>query len=141
MGKRVSRTTFIDTQFVAALVNRRDQHHQRAVELSLAFTGRPLITTELILIEIADALASHFRRESIELIEYFRQAQNVEIVALTPALIEDAFALYCSRSDKTWGMTDCVSFVVMEREQIRDALTHDQHFQQAGFSALLRAPA
>jgi len=137
----VSRTTFVDTQFVVALVNRRDQHHPKAVELSRAFTGKPLITTELILLEIGDALASHYRRESIELIEYFRRAKNVEIVSLTPALFDDAFALFCSRPDKTWGLTDCVSFIVMAREHLRDALTFDQHFEQAGFSALLRVPA
>ena len=138
MGRRVSHKTFVDTQFVVALVNRRDQHHQRAAELSFAFSGSRLITTEQILIEITDALAGHFRRESIQLIEFFRRAENVEIVPLTPTLIQEAFALYCERPDKTWGMTDCVSFVVMRRENVGQALTHDQHFEQAGFKALLR---
>lgn len=134
----MSRTTFVDTQFVIALVNRRDQDHQRAVELSHAFTNQSLLTTELVLVEIGDALAGEFRREAMQLIEFFRRAANVEIAALTPALFDDAFALYCSRHDKDWGLTDCVSFVVMSREQVRDALTFDQHFEQAGFSALLR---
>lgn len=37
-------------------------------------------------------------------------------------------------------MTDCISFVVMEEHGIRDALTADHHFTQAGFRALLREP-
>jgi uncharacterized protein len=134
----VSRTTFVDTQFVVALVNRRDQDHQRAVELSHAYTNQSLLTTELVLVEIGDALAGEFRREAVQLIEYFRQAANVEIAALTPALFAEAFALYCSRHDKAWGMTNCVSFVVMRQQKVQDALTFDQHFEQAGFSALLR---
>lgn len=134
----MSQATFVDTQFVVALINQRDQHHQRAVELSYAFTHKPLVTTELVLIEIGNALASHFRREAVELIEYFHRAENVEIVPLTPALFAEAFALYRSRGDKDWGMTDCVSFVVMRRANLHDALTFDQHFAQAGFSALMR---
>lgn len=39
--------------------------------------------------------------------------------------------------DKEWGMTDCISFVVMQDMGIIDALTTDDHFRQAGFRALL----
>lgn len=41
------------------------------------------------------------------------------------------------RLDKGWGLTDCTSFVVMEQEQITEAFTSDQHFEQAGFTKLL----
>jgi len=41
-------------------------------------------------------------------------------------------------SDKTWGLTDAVSFVVMQEQNLVDALTTDEHFHQAGFRALLR---
>jgi predicted nucleic acid-binding protein len=42
------------------------------------------------------------------------------------------------RPDKTWGFTDCISFVVMREEGLTDAVTADVHFVQAGFRALLR---
>ena len=42
------------------------------------------------------------------------------------------------RPDKDWSLIDCISFVVMENEGIKDALTADQHFEQAGFRALFR---
>jgi predicted nucleic acid-binding protein len=41
------------------------------------------------------------------------------------------------RMDKGWGLTDCTSFIVMQRYEVIDALTTDEHFQQAGFRALL----
>jgi hypothetical protein len=41
-------------------------------------------------------------------------------------------------SDRDWPLTDCISFVVMEEEQIREALTGGPHFEQAGFKALLK---
>ena len=43
-----------------------------------------------------------------------------------------------TRSDKDLALTDCISFVVMEDEGITEALTADRHFEQAGFTALLK---
>ena len=48
-----------------------------------------------------------------------------------------ALALYRDRADKTWGMTDCISFVVMRDHNLSDALTADRHFAQAGFAPLM----
>ena len=62
----------------------------------------------------------------------------MEIVPLAGPLIQRAIKLYSDRPDKEWGLTDCPSFVVMEERGVRDALTADEHFQQAGFRALLR---
>ena len=45
---------------------------------------------------------------------------------------------YEKRPDKTWSLTDCISFVVMSEEGRTEALTGDRHFEQAGFTALLR---
>jgi predicted nucleic acid-binding protein len=53
-------------------------------------------------------------------------------------LFETGVSLYASRTDKEWSLTDCISFTVMSQYGIRDALTGDRHFEQAGFRALLR---
>jgi uncharacterized protein len=45
--------------------------------------------------------------------------------------------LFFGRRDKDWGLTDCISFVLMKQEEVHDALTADIHFRQAGFNALL----
>ena len=52
-------------------------------------------------------------------------------------LFQEGLFLYSRRRDKAWPLTDCISFVVMEDEEIEDALTGDRHFEQAGFGALL----
>ena len=56
---------------------------------------------------------------------------------LSEALLQQGLALYRARPDKDWGLTDCVSFVLMKQEGITEALTADVHFRQAGFTALL----
>jgi predicted nucleic acid-binding protein len=37
-----------------------------------------------------------------------------------------------------WPLTDCISFVVMEDEDMRDTLTGERNFAQAGFTTLLK---
>jgi len=134
----VLKKIFVDTQYVAALINRRDQFHKRAMELADELDGQPLLTTDSVLIEIGNALARRCRREAVEVIERFLGSDEVEIVRTTPELLLDALTLYRTHDDKSWGMTDCISFVVMRQLGVDDALTHDQHFVQADFSALMR---
>jgi len=53
-------------------------------------------------------------------------------------LFERGIELYTARTDKQWSRTDCISFVVMKQRSIQDALTGDHHYEQAGFTALLK---
>jgi predicted nucleic acid-binding protein len=132
-------SVFVDTSFVVALVNEKDQHHERASDLAELFDGYPLVTTDAVLLEIGNALARNFREQAIEAIEDFLTSEEVELVRLDASLFQRAFDLYRTHQDKTWGMIDCVSFVVMREREIVDALTNDKDFGQAGFNALLRA--
>jgi predicted nucleic acid-binding protein len=130
---------FVDTSFVIALVNKRDQYHLRALELSSQFERRPLITTDAALLEIGNALVKNFRAASVQVISEFLASREIQIVNLYPDLFHKGFALYRSHLDKTWGLIDCVSFIVMRESGILNSLTTDRHFEQAGFRALLRS--
>ena len=52
--------------------------------------------------------------------------------------MEEWLQLYAQRLDKKWSLTDCISFAVMQRNSLTEALTGDHHFEQAGFVALLK---
>jgi predicted nucleic acid-binding protein len=133
-------SVFVDTSFVVALVNEKDQHHDRASELASLFDGYPLVTTDAVLLEVGNALARNFKEQAIEALEDFLTSDEVEIVRLDAPLFQRAFELYRTHQDKAWGMIDCVSFVVMRDRGIADALTNDKDFGQAGFVALMRTP-
>lgn len=128
---------FIDTSFVVALINQRDQYHAQALELAVRFDKRSLLTTDAVLLEIGNALARNFKEASIQIIEYFLTSDEVEIIPLNTQLFARAFELYRSHLDKSRGLIDCVSFVVMRDFGLTESLTADKHFEQAGFSALL----
>ena len=130
--------TFVDTSFVIAVVNRRDQHHAEAMGLADLYDGEPLVTTEAVLLEIGNALANQYRAEAVATIEGFLESAEVTIVRIDMGLFERGFELYKNHMDKTWGFIDCLSFVVMKERGIVDALTTDNDFKQAGFNPLFQ---
>ncbi len=127
----------VDSQFVIALINSRDKHHGRAVQLAREHRGQTFLITDAVLLEVGNALSRSHRAEAIEIIEDFLSSENAEVVRLTPELFERAFVLYSRCLDKDWSLVDCVSFTVMWEQGSRRALTSDRHFIQAGFQALL----
>ena len=129
---------FIDTSFVIALINQNDQYHRIAQDLSESYIDTRLVTTDAVLLEIGNALSKKYKNESIKIIEYFTTSPDVEIINLNSSLFNQAFDLYKSYQDKDWSLTDCISFVVMEKLEIRSALTSDKHFEQAGYNFLMK---
>ena len=64
--------------------------------------------------------------------------QLIVIHPVSDSLFQQGWQLYTQRLDKDWGLTDCISFVVMQQENITEAFTTDKHFEQAGFVRLLK---
>ena len=67
-----------------------------------------------------------------------RSSDKVEILTADERLWNEGLQLFADRPDKEWSLTDCISFVAMERESLTEALTGDRHFEQAGFTGLLK---
>lgn len=129
---------FADTFFFFAILNRGDPSHQRATAFSR--NGRRLlITTDWVITELADGLSRIQDRERfMDLYRHVQLSPSIRVVPASRELLEEGIALYAARPDKEWSLTDCVSFVVMRDEGMTQALTGDQHFEQAGFAALLK---
>lgn len=134
MANTMPNALFVDTGYVIALINQNDQHHQQALHLAERYDGYPLITTDAVLLEIGNALSRLARSEAATIIRYFQMASEVTLVPLTPDLLAAALALYAQHQDKTWGLVDCVSFVVMRNHPLSTVLGFDRHFVQAGFT-------
>lgn len=133
------RQTFIDTSHLLALTLSDDAFHERALSWNKAIST-PLVTTEYVLIEYADALAkAQLRARALRGIALLRANRLVTIVPASTEIMEQGLGFYGERKDKDWELTDCISFQTMMQFAIMDALTSDRHFEQAGFRALLRA--
>ena len=128
---------FLDTSYAVALVSPSDYHHSRAVVLANRIDREeiPLVTTQAIILEIGNSLSRHRSRcAAVVLLEALHGDSKVEIVPLSDELYTEALGIYRSCMNKEWGLTDCLSFVVMRRHSLREALTTDRHFRQAGGS-------
>jgi len=134
-------SVFLDASGLIALVNTDDQWHRKAemVWAELSGSGAGLITTSLVLIELADGLSRvHHRGLAVQLADALERSSRVEIVPVDERLEKLGWQLFRVREDKDWGMTDCVSMSLMADRRIQDVFTADHHFEQAGFNILLR---
>ncbi|MCX6029860.1 MAG: PIN domain-containing protein [Chloroflexi bacterium] len=105
---------FIDTGYILALVNMADEHHNRAAAVSRSVQP-PFLTTEAVLTEIGNGLSRvRWRALGHATIQDLCADPNIEVVPVDAALFDRAVALYGARLDKEWGLTDCISFVVMQ---------------------------
>ena len=132
---------FVDTAYAIALSSRNDLFHQQAVQLAreIKASSVRLVTTRAIVLEIGNALSKQRRRHAgIKLLDALEADPNVEIIPLSEGLFQRAWQLFRERADKEWGLTDCVSFVVMQERSLTEVLTTDEHFHQAGFQPLMR---
>lgn len=130
---------FLDTGFVLARLNRRDQYHQAALALAKRCDEcHELWTTEAALLEVGAAFREPNQRRIVRrLWDQFHSDPRCRLVPISGSLLERAIELFRKRPDKEWSLCDCASFVVMTDEQLTEALSCDHHFSQAGFRALL----
>src|SRR5262249_32574952 len=126
-----------DTSYYVALLSDADENHSIAIEWSTNLLGR-VVVTEYILVELASMLSGSQDRKLVA--SFIKQLLADETTVLVPAsrsLFDQGLELFASRPDKRWLLVDCISFAVMKKRRLTDALTADHHFQQAGFRALL----
>ncbi|MBG1242701.1 type II toxin-antitoxin system VapC family toxin [Nostoc sp. NZL] len=133
-GERI----FLDTVFIQALLNVRDQYPLKAKTLLPRVQNAVEVwVTEAVLIEVGNALSAFNRTAAIRFIQQCYQTPNMCVVSVDTQMLNHALQLYQSRLDKTWGLTDCISFIVMQDQGLIIAATADQHFVQAGYRAIL----
>ena len=132
---------FLDTSGLIAVVNTDDRWHAKAesVWADLVASSASHVTSSLVLIELADGMSRiQHRPLALQIVDALRNSKRITIVQSDASIETRAWQLFRDRSDKTWGMTDCVSMTLMGDFEINDAFTADHHFEQAGFNILLK---
>jgi uncharacterized protein len=134
------RTVFADANYWIGLFNPNDQLHSVAMAASRSLTRTRLVTSEMVLVEVLNGLAEYpaLRDKVCSAVDAIMADPNTEVVPQSALLFRDALVQFRHHQDKEWGLTDCASFVIMRQRGLNEALTHDHHFEQGGFVALLR---
>jgi uncharacterized protein len=131
-------TVFADTFALIAWLNPHDEAHALVTAYLDDFSGR-LVTTEWVLMELADALSTPTARSTVvEFLQAVRADPLFDVIGYEARFYQAGFNLFAARPDKAWSLTDCISFAVMTERGLSDALTQDHHFEQAGFRVVFK---
>ena len=132
------KAVFADTFYFLALLDSAETRHAQAAEAARDPELR-LVTTEWVLAEFGDAYCHpNDRADFVSLYRSLANHPRVKIIPAETRLFQRGVVFFEHRPDKNWSLTDCLSFVSMRDEGITEALTGDKHFEQAGFTALLK---
>jgi len=135
------RAVFADSSYWIALLNPDDLLHDKACDLSAQTSADLIVTSEMVLTEVMNHLSRSrpsLRWAVAAAVEDICDEANCRVIPQTTNQFRSAVRFFKQRSDKHWSLTDCASILIMQTEDIHEALTHDSHFIQAGFVALLR---
>ena len=134
-------TVFVDAGPWIALMDAHDQWHEPAVQTlsRLKVEGRPLATSNLVLMEAYTSLVGRIQRSAIARLRATVSTSSSTRIVRVDAFIEElAWQMFMRYDDKAVGMVDCTSFAIMEQLRLTEAFTFDRHFKQVGFQTLPR---
>lgn len=118
----------------------QDLGHELAQRLAKEFKRDGWVTTDAVLWETLNFFSRFspaIRVSVAETLESLYTEPNIDIVTSGKNWLIAATEFYRKRPDKNWSGVDCFSMLVMESKGIKDVLTTDHHFKQAGFNALM----
>lgn len=131
---------FVDTSGLYAYMVTSDTHHaaaSSAVSLTVS-KGYRLVTTDYVLDETATLLkARGFAHAVGDLFDNLPSSTLCRMEWMDPDRFGATRRFFLKHADHPWSFTDCFSFVVMRSLKLRQALTSDHHFREAGFEPLL----
>ena len=131
---------FADTAYWIAIANPADQWNASARLAMARLNGPSLVTTEEVLSEFLTAFSggTHSRNRAVRAVRLIQADDKARVVHQSHESFTDGLARYERRLDKGYSLQDCVSMNVMESEGISQVLTSDRHFEQEGFTILMK---
>lgn len=133
---------FADANFWIARLNPKNPLHPSAVAAQKSIGSARIVTNEVVLTEFLDHYSKQpkqVREQVAKLVRQIRADRKIDVLPQTPESFERGLALFESRLDKEWGMSDCISMSDMTSQGLTQVLTSDPHFRQAQFEILMQS--
>lgn len=131
---------FVDTSGLYALVDKKDANYATAKDEvgRIARSGLKLVVTDYVIDEaVTLAKARSGPRVALRILDLIEQSLGIRIERIDAGRFDETKAFFRRHADHDYSFTDCSSFVLMRELELRQALTSDRHFREAGFEALL----
>jgi predicted nucleic acid-binding protein len=124
---------FVDTGFFFAFFSANDPDHARCRDVFETFKGRPLhdlfITTDHVVFETLTLTRARIGHDRAVFVG--ERLYSEKIARIHQATFDEqkaAFEYFKRYDDKSYSTIDCLSFVVMEKHGISEALAIDDDF-------------
>jgi uncharacterized protein len=128
---------FVDTSFWVALRNKKDQHHQEAIELLQARGNDSLVTTNHVRGESWTYLRRKAGHQSaVDFLDALEQSPRITVTLVSPELEASAIKWLRRHDEREYSFVDGTSFSFMKQQRIAEALAFDNDFSAAGFTEL-----
>lgn len=126
----------MDTSGFFAFLCAEDRSHGHARELFAEADAQRwrLMTTNAVVTETHALLVARLRdgrRYGIEFLERIERTE-LRVERIRPVDEKRAIALLRRHADKDYSLCDALSFVVMERLKVNEAIAFDRHFREYG---------
>jgi predicted nucleic acid-binding protein len=135
------RAVFADSLYWISIVKPNDPWRDAAKAARKELGEVRTVTTDEVLSEFLAALSAsgeRLRRQAAKMVRAILSNPNVKVVPQSRDSFLRGLELYEQRGDKEYSLTDCISMNAMRSEAITDALTNDCHFEQEGFTILMK---
>jgi predicted nucleic acid-binding protein len=131
---------FADSHYWIALVKPHDQWAEKAKAAKRHLGEALIITTDEVLTEFLAALRSgeHMRQQAAKMVRSIMENPNVKVIPQTRDSFLKGLSFYESRNDKQYSLIDCISMNVMKNQSLIEVLTNDRHFEQEGYTVLIK---
>lgn len=123
---------FVDTSFWVALLRRRDRHHEAACALWLR-DGALLSTNHVIGETWTFLRRREGHRAAVAFLEAVRGSRRVTIEHVGQSTESEAFEWLRRHDEREYSFVDAISFAVMRRGRLKEALAFDGDFAAAGY--------
>jgi len=135
----MKKTYFLDTSYILSLEIKNDSAHQQVLQNwgNLAMFSTFLLTTTYVFDEVVTFFNSrNLHYKAVEVGNRLLESKDIELLEIEGTLFNQGWQYFQKHKDKSYSLTDCLSFIVMQEREIVTALTLDNHFRQAGFQLL-----
>lgn len=119
---------FVDTSFIIALLNEKDQWHKKAVQLSEVVKNETAVISDIVLIESMNSL-SYLGGKQGKLV-YDIINDSFKIKQFNSKKLFDLAMNEFVKYDGTIGFTDCTSIVLMDLFNIIEIYSFDSDFDK-----------
>jgi len=134
---------FADSSAYIAYYNKRDKNHNKAISFIKKIRNRdfgPVIiyTSDYVFDEVITAILILTKNKdlAIKIGESIKKSKITKIIKVDEEIFQKAWETFKEYKDKLWSFTDCTSFAIMEKMNIKTVFTFDKHYKQAGFNTI-----